>query len=663
MAGFGFLKHTVFEWKGTAFRVRETPPDGNLLIEDFATGSMQLVSKLELLEEYTAGRVSGHATGPAATPAGTPVVPTKPLKLLPPEMVREMERRFRYLQAIYEVGQPAFTKGYLSPLIEAHAAATGDPHPPSVTSIYRWHCRYQSTQDARSLLPRFDRRGGSTHQTDQLRQLASEAIAEALKATPLATVPNIYSRLITKIAHENAKGLPTDQIVCPSMRTIYRMLEQASRYEMTVLRKGKAAADRRFHIVKRGTNTQRILERLEIDHTPLDLFVVDEKTWLPCGRPTLTMIIDHRSRMPVGYYLSFGPPSTAAVVNALRHAILPKKKGPLVLPNLPIQNDWVCYGLPELIVVDNGLEFHGRTIDSLCMDLGFRVEYCPKRQPRFKGTIERYLKTINYYFAHQLPGTTFAHFHERNDYDPTKHALLTFVELKQILEKWLLDVYAQTPHRGLGMTPAQAWKDGLQFHEPQLPTDLRTLQQRIGESVSRKLRRDGFELHSIRYGGPEIAPILNQYGEGVEVRVVFDSEDLSEVQIWGPGDVDPITVQSLDLEFARGLTARQAVLISKLKRANGSKGYDPAALQKARADVTAEVEALAKSRKLKPRQRSAAIQGISSVKPLAAQSALHAEPPPPVLPPVRNPAALRFAVAPPPPLLTAFTIKKEPRRD
>ncbi|MEL4419744.1 integrase, partial [Shewanella algae] len=71
--------------------------------------------------------------------------------------------------------------------------------------------------------------------------------------------------------------------------------------------------------------TTRILERVEIDHTPLDLFLVDDRTGLPCGRPTLTMCLDHFSKMPLGYHLSFSAPSLGAVIGALRHAVLPKE--------------------------------------------------------------------------------------------------------------------------------------------------------------------------------------------------------------------------------------------------------------------------------------------------------------------------------------------------
>lgn len=83
--------------------------------------------------------------------------------------------------------------------------------------------------------------------------------------------------------------------------------------------------------------------------------------------------------------------------------------------------------------------------------LDIRIQYCPKHQPRFKGVVERYLKTINYFLAHQLPGTSFARMHHRGEYDPLKHAVLTLAEFKHIFEKWVIDIYAQQKHRTLGV--------------------------------------------------------------------------------------------------------------------------------------------------------------------------------------------------------------------
>jgi putative transposase len=87
---------------------------------------------------------------------------------------------------------------------------------------------------------------------------------------------------------------------------------------------GKQEASIRFRTSMFSPKTKHILEVAEIDHTPVDLFIVDENTMLPLGRPTLTLLIDRKSKMILGVYVSFGGPSTEAVFKCLRHAILPK---------------------------------------------------------------------------------------------------------------------------------------------------------------------------------------------------------------------------------------------------------------------------------------------------------------------------------------------------
>jgi putative transposase len=395
-----------------------------------------------------------------------------------------------------------------------------------------------------------------------------------------------------------------------------------------------------------------------MDHTPLDLFLIDEKTWLPLGRPTLTVAIDRYSRMLLGYYLSFGSPSTAAVMGALRHAILPKTLSKADMPSVHIEHTWPCYGLPAQIVVDNGMEFHSNDLDSVAYDLGIHIQFCPKHQPRFKGAVERFLGTVNYNFAHQLPGTSFARFYQRGDYDPQKCALLTFAELKHLFEKWVVDVYAQTVHRGLGTTPWARWHEGLAHHEPELPEDLRVLQRRIGLVKSRCLRRDGIQLNGIRYSGDALQPILSAFGEGVQVRVSYDAEDLGEIQVWGPNDADPVTVLALDQGFARGLTLRQNETLRDLLREQGASAEDPVALQRARNELSQSISELMVSRKQTARRRGAALKGFSSNLPGGSVPSVESPPNP------RPPAKPRSntpddAKDEPPQPLTTFQLKRQ----
>lgn len=617
MAGFRFQVNMVFELEGAPFRIHALSANGEVLLEAQDTGAMSVSTRPQLLQHYLDGKLTNGGAKPLD--AHVPNVPkfSRPLDELPAHVRDELTRRCRYLEAICEEGAPVFTQSYLKPIIKRVAQEIGDSKCPGVTTVYRWHSRLRSAGgDSRALIPRIDRRGKALPKQNQnVLDMFAEAVAEAYRASPLAQGRDIHGRLNSKVEHHNLRAAPHQQLSMPSLRTVYRLLTRVSAYDKVCLKNNKAIADKRFRAVRLGVATTRILERVEMDHTPLDLFLIDERTWLPLGRPTLTVVIDHYSRMLLGYYLSFGNPSAAAVVAALRHAILPKIPTVITIPELRPENKWPCYGLFKELYLDNGLEFLGKDLESVALDLGFGLLFCPKRTPHFKGVVERYLKTVNYHFVHQIPGASFARFHKREDYDPLEHTLLTLGEFQQLFEKWVVDMYAQTVHRGIGTTPMHRWQEGAQTWEPKLPPDLRSLQRRIGQTTECKLRKGGITVHSIRYNSEQLLRIMRRYGESVTVRVVYDPEDLAEVMVWGAGDEEPEVVQALDLNYARGLTVRQNEWIRQVSREKGYAVSDRNGVQRARAEITAEIENLMTSRNLKDRRRSAAMRGISSTKP------------------------------------------------
>ena len=66
------------------------------------------------------------------------------------------------------------------------------------------------------------------------------------------------------------------------------------------------------------------MEILQIDHTLVDVIVVDQEQRLPIGRPWLTLAIDVASRMVAGFHISLWAPSVVSLCLALSHAVLPK---------------------------------------------------------------------------------------------------------------------------------------------------------------------------------------------------------------------------------------------------------------------------------------------------------------------------------------------------
>ena len=82
------------------------------------------------------------------------------------------------------------------------------------------------------------------------------------------------------------------QLPIPSRRTLYREIEKIDKYTYLEGRYGKRIAKRETRHVGLGAKTSRPLERVEIDHTPLDIIIFDDQREILIGRPNLTLIID-----------------------------------------------------------------------------------------------------------------------------------------------------------------------------------------------------------------------------------------------------------------------------------------------------------------------------------------------------------------------------------
>lgn len=111
-----------------------------------------------------------------------------------------------------------------------------------------------------------------------------------------------------------------------SRESVRKIALSIDRYALTKKRYGRQVADTKRKPRAAGVVTTRPLERVEMDHFLCDVHLVCEKTGVRLGRPWLTLAVDHYSGMVLGYHLSFAPPSSASVLAALRHAILPKVK-------------------------------------------------------------------------------------------------------------------------------------------------------------------------------------------------------------------------------------------------------------------------------------------------------------------------------------------------
>ncbi|MGB8768553.1 MAG: hypothetical protein WCC92_02990, partial [Candidatus Korobacteraceae bacterium] len=298
--------------------------------------------------------------------------------------------------------------------------------------------------------------------------------------------------IVRRLSDANKFRTETERLPIPSRRTTYREIQRKPPYEIMVARYGKRRAEMKFRVSGTGPDTSRALQRVSMDHTPSDIIVVDDNSMLPLGRPTITSALDEHTRCVMGFYAGFEPPSCLSVMRCLKNAILPKTYVPREFPS--VKNRWECYGVPELVVVDNPPEFHSSHFERACLQIGTDIQYAKVLVPWYKGKLERFQGTMNHDLMHGKPGTTFSNVLERDDYDPGRHAVVLLSTFREMLHKWTVDVYLQTPHRGIKDTPAHRWRSEMIALPPPLPRSASELDVVLGMTAQRVVFHYGIEL-------------------------------------------------------------------------------------------------------------------------------------------------------------------------
>ena len=98
-----------------------------------------------------------------------------------------------------------------------------------------------------------------------------------------------YERLENELEAINGlrRSKNFDTLPVPSYRTLVTRIDNLAPFEEKAGRYGKHKAKIAYNPIAEGVKTSRVMERVCVDHTKLDLFVVDSETGMPLGRPWL----------------------------------------------------------------------------------------------------------------------------------------------------------------------------------------------------------------------------------------------------------------------------------------------------------------------------------------------------------------------------------------
>lgn len=318
-------------------------------------------------------------------------------------------------------------------------------------TIYRWIIRYEQTGSISAILGEKRNGGrGKSRLPEELEQIIQKCIAEIY----LTSFRKSINFLIRAIAFECDKA----GIKIPHSTTIRRRINEISEEEKVKQRYGKKVSDNKFKPIRgHFPHANHPLSVVQIDHTPVDIILVDEVFRQPFNRPYLTVAIDVYSRMILGINISFDPPGAMGTGLCISNAILDKET---YLSKLGVDGSWPCWGVMETIHVDNAKEFRGIMLKKACENYGINLEFRPVATPHYGGHIERFLGSFSK-AVHDLPGTTFSNTKERSTYKSEKHASFTLGEFEKWMVTYIVNVYHKTVHSGIEMTPEEKYIEGI----------------------------------------------------------------------------------------------------------------------------------------------------------------------------------------------------------
>lgn len=275
---------------------------------------------------------------------------------------------------------------------------------------------------------------------------------------------------------------------------------------------------------------------VQVDHTPVDLILVDPLDREPIGRPSLTLAIDVHSRCIAGFHLSLEAPSATSVGLCLTHVAASKAEW---LAARGIEASWPVMGKPLRLGVNNGAEFHSAAFERGCAQHGITIDWRPPGRPHFGGIIERVIGTMME-LVHAVPGTTFSTIEERGDYDSDKTACLTLEELERWLAVAITKYYHLRPHEGLdGELPLRRYETGMQALQaergnPPAPRDGRAFLVDFLPVFRRTLQRDGIAIDHITYFNSALRSWITARNRPDPLLIRRDPRDLSRVFVLDP---------------------------------------------------------------------------------------------------------------------------------
>lgn len=497
-------------WKDRNWILLDIPSVDKVLIRDPETGHVELAPPNELRTLLTPSQGRHGLMG------------------IPDEDWNDAWRRF---QAIRPLLDRSPRKRTLQEVEEVAKSLGKD-----IATIYRWITKWNESKTVSSLIRSGRSDNGKSRLPEAVEQIIRQEIDTFYLVKERPTIVELWERVAIECRNRKLKE--------PNLSTMRRRVERLSD-RLVVAKRYSSKEARQIYEPLRGSfpGADVPLAVYQIDHSPIDVILVDETYRRPIGRGYLTIVTDSCTRMLAGFCASLDPPGALATGLALAHAILPKEQW---LAQRGIDASWPINGIPTKLFADNAAEFRGTMLDRACREYNIISENRPKGQPNYGGHVERLFRTFMHR-AQSLPGTTFSNTLERGDYDSDGRASMTLAEFENWFTIFVTKVYHQRRHRGIGHVPpiklfeqfilGTSTSKGIGLPEP--VHDEYKLRLDFMPFVERTIQEYGVVIDNIHYYADVLRPWIHGRDPSnakLKRKFVFvrDPRDISEIYFLDP---------------------------------------------------------------------------------------------------------------------------------
>jgi len=536
--------------------------ESDLYFEDPSSGERVTVTEHEFWSEFQTKQLT--VVNAFSSPKAL-ILPAEPQTLqfhnladVPQRYQDDAERKVRYIDKLREAGITKGQKRLIADEATRIAKELDDPLGiPGVSTIQRWWREFErNNYEVYAIVSGHAARKRGSPLDEESEKFLQEQIDEKFAVDTRPTAIGAYrgykSALKTKNQERVSAGLPP--LVKVAERTFYSRIDDRPKKEIMIARFGREYARRHFKMISGHLPADHPLDVAEIDHTPLNLYVIDDETFLPLGRPWATAIKDRCSGVLLGFYVSFQATGLDSIFGALKHSLSSHHLAHELWPD--IENP-LPFGRAHYYESDRGPDFRSPRYRTAILSLGSLYEYCKVRTPWLKGSIERFFLTVEQTLLEAMPGRTFASLEKRGDYNPAKDAVVRFSTLIYLLHKWAADFHNVIPSKRKQALPLHLWTEGIGMAPPPYFANTDELDIILGEHHTGTLSQEGIRFEWLTYADDGLSEVMDLVGKGVKVDYIVSREDLGHIHVKHPRTNELLIVPCTRPDYASGLSLLQ----------------------------------------------------------------------------------------------------------